>query len=45
MHECNVYADGVSADVPDEVARDWLVKGWCTEPKVRTRVAPTKAVG
>jgi hypothetical protein len=38
VHAGSVYADGASADVPDEVAREWLAKGWCTEPpNVRPR--------
>jgi hypothetical protein len=44
VHEGKAYRDGESADVPAEVAKQWIESGWATEEKAEakpaTKVAP-----
>lgn len=41
VHGGTVVADGASADVPDEVGRVWVQRGWCSEVKLESKV-PTQ---
>lgn len=38
-HDGTAWRDGATAEVPDDVAREWLQSGWVTE------VRPAKARG
>jgi hypothetical protein len=35
VHQGEVYADGASADVPDDVGAQWVSEGWVTEVKAK----------